>query len=144
MRVIDFFVFYITTLYKNKPRGNLYWDSPVRRTVFIVGLTFTMLLASILDVVVFLITGINVIDNRLIIIPIIISGVLLIQLLRYVYIVKKRYEFITSSQYKAFSLSTNIGVTICMVIFFISIMSLIVTGVVVNGLIKAHSAVEFK
>ena len=64
MRVVDFFVFYVTTLYKNKPRGNLFWDSPVRRTMFVVGLTFTLLLFSILEIIVFLIARINIMGNR--------------------------------------------------------------------------------
>jgi hypothetical protein len=136
MRVIDFFVFYITTLYKNKRRGNLFWDSPIGRTAFIVGLMFTMLLFSFLDILFFLITGINMINNHMLIILIIILGVLLVQLLRYVYIARKRYEFITSNEYEPFNLGTNTGVTICLIVFFISIFSLIITGITIDSLIK--------
>ena len=106
------------------------------RTAFIVGLTFTMLLFSFLDIVFFLISGINIVSNRLIVIPIIIIGVLLVQLLRYIYITRGRYELIRSSEYETFSLSTTIGVTICIIVFFVSILSLTITGITINTLVK--------
>jgi hypothetical protein len=138
MRVIDFFVFYVTTLYKNKPRGNLFWDSPVRRTMFVVGLTFTLLLFSILEIVVFLIAGINIMENRLSEIVAIIGGVLLIQLLGYVYIVKKRYEFIISSQYRAFTLNANLGVAICVVVSLFAFLLMIGVAGAIHIFLKTH------
>ena len=136
MRLIDFFVFYITTLYKNKPRGNLFWDSPVRRTVFVVGLTFTLLLFSFFEIIVFLIARINVIENRLSEIAVIIVGVLFIQLLSYIYIVIKRYEFIVSPHYKPFTLNTNLGVTLCVVTLLLSFLLMIGVGVGIHAFLR--------
>ena len=138
MRVVDFFVFYVTTLFKNKPRGNLFWDSPVRRTMFVVGLTFTLLLFSILEIIVFLIARINIMGNRLSEIAGIIGGVLLIQLLGYVYIVKKRYEFIISSQYRAFTLNANLGAAICVVICLLSFFLMIGVAGAIHIFLKTH------
>lgn len=144
MRLIDFFVFYVTTLYKNKQRGNLFWDSPVGRTAFVVGLTFTLLLSSICEIAIFFIAGIDILENRLSIVPVVIGGTLLVQLLRYIYIARKRYEFIVSPQYKAFTLSSNLGVTICILISLLSFLSMIGVSVAIHDFMKAHSVVQFK
>ncbi len=138
MRLIDFFVFYISTLYTNKRRGNLFWDSPIRRTVSIVGLTILMWLLSISQIVVFLIANKNLTDFSLFIGGLVLGGLLVIQFLRYIYVVRKRYEFITSSKYKSFTLSTTLGVTICSIIVLVSILIPIGVGIAIYTLMKNH------
>jgi hypothetical protein len=139
MRVLDFFMFYITTLYKNKRRGSLFWSGPVRRSIFVVGFTFTMLLFSTLEIIFFIIAGINIMDFRFIVIVIVIAAVLIMQLLRYIYIIKKRYEYINSAQYKAFTLNAMLGVIICTVTSFLSLLLLFGTALSIHAFLKNHS-----
>ena len=142
MRLIDFFMYYVTTLYKNKPRGNLYWDSPVRRTCFVVGLTFCLFLFLTIETAIFLIARINLFDIHYSEIIIIVVGVLIIQLLAYIYIKRNRYHFITSSKYKAFTLSNIAGVTITVGACFLSFILLIAVAVAIGHYLKSHRSVE--
>jgi hypothetical protein len=142
MRVVDFFVFYITTLYKNKRRGSLFWDSPVGRTAFVVGFTFTMLLFSTLEIIFFLIAGMNIMDFRFIVIVMVVVVALIAQLLRYIYIVKKRYEYINSAQYKAFTLNRTVGVIICTTTSFLSLLLLFGIALAIHAFLKNHGNIR--
>lgn len=132
MRLIDFFVYYISTLYKNKSRGNLFWDSPVRRTVFIVGLTIGLWLLIASQLLLFFISNKNLMDYQFWLVGFIISVVLITQLLRYTYIVKKRYQFITSLEYNSFTLTSTHGIIICVVVPFLGLVSTIAIGIIIK------------
>jgi hypothetical protein len=136
MRVVDFFIYYVTTLYKNNPRGSLLWDGPVRRTVFIVGLTFTLLLFSIVEAFLFLLKGVNITDFNISKLALIIVGLIITQVLRYIYIVKKRYKLITSIKYRTFTLDNRVGVIICVTVSCLSFLLFVGIAIAINIYIK--------
>jgi hypothetical protein len=121
MRIIDFFVYYISTLYTNKKRGSLLWESPVRRTAFVVGVLFTMVFFSISQILCSLIGSINLMDVPYSKIALIVFGLVLIQILVYIYIKKVRFEYITSERFKAFKMSDRAGGAMCVVMVVLSV-----------------------
>ncbi|SDQ01654.1 hypothetical protein SAMN05428975_5915 [Mucilaginibacter sp. OK268] len=132
MRVVDFFVYYISTLYTNKKRGNLLWESPIRRTAFVVGVLFTMLLFSISQILCSLIGNINLIDILYSKIALIILGLVLIQILVYIYIKKGRFEYITSERFKGFKMSDRAGGIICGLIVVLSVFLAILISIIID------------
>jgi len=113
MRLIDFFVYFFTSFYNSGKRGGLLWESPLRRTVFLVGVTFGILLIAIFDIAVYFIYGTNLIGYAYSKVFVIVFVLIVIQLLRYVYIKKKRYEYIISDEYPPFLMNNALGIAIC-------------------------------
>ncbi len=120
MRLIDFIVFYTMALYKKKKMDGLLWSNSLRRSVFIAGLFTTLCLYSLTEIIAFLVTRINFIDKSISQIAFIVAVLLIIQLFRYIYVRKERYEFIISSEYKAFTFSTRTGMTLVFLLVIFS------------------------
>ena len=65
-----------------------------------------------------------------------IGAVLNYCLFMYIYTKKKRYEYIISSQYKPFKLSTRLGITIIFLLLFASLIGSIGMPVAISALLK--------
>jgi hypothetical protein len=121
--------------FKRKKLGALSWGSPLARAVFLATLSINLLLFIAAETICFVVFRINILDTYLSIIIFIIVGVLIAQLLGYLYITKQRYEYIISSKYKSFTLSITIGVTICFLLFVFSFLGCLGTGIIINNLL---------
>jgi len=136
LRPIDFLVYYISTLYFKRIKGNLYFDSFVERTVYIVGLLLGLWFSAIIEIITALFFHTDLSDNSpFFVIGMFITVMLVITVLKYIYIRKKRYEFIASSKYRAFSLNENIGLTISLTLLLMSIIAAVLSAVLVHWLI---------
>jgi len=125
MRFLDFLIYYTTALYVNKPRGNLFWDSPIKRGTFNVTLTLMLWLFGIIMLLYFLIFHINIVFIPYIKIILPLFGCLIYQILAYFYIKKKRYEFVSSSSYKVFKFGQKAGAAICFSLFIGGILAIL-------------------
>ena len=133
MKIVDFLVFYLTSLYDLK--GGLLWESPLRRTMFIVALIITLWVWSIMEILIFVISRINIFDiPQLIGFAIIILGMSSSQILKRVYITNKRYKLITSTSYRAFELSNSLGVAICFIIIGLGFASMFGSAIIINAI----------
>jgi len=121
MRPIDFFVYYVSTLNSKRIKGSLYFDSVIERTVYLVGIAVSFYFLAIIEVVFGLFFHVDLAKNSFFtVIAAFITVMLVITLLKYIYIRKKRYKLITSSKFRAFSLSENIGLVICLILLLLS------------------------
>jgi hypothetical protein len=121
--------------FKRKNLGSLTWGSPLARAVFLAALSISLFLFIAAEIICFIIFRINILDTYLSIIILIIAGALIAQLLGYLYITKKRYEYITSSEYKPFSLSVTLGVAISFLLFVFSFLGCLVSAIIINILL---------
>jgi len=115
MRLIDFFVFYEATLYKNKEEENRTGNRRLGKAISIAGCIIALWLTTIIQIIVFLVLKRNIINLKIWVKVYFIVAILSILILRYIYISKERYQYIVSSQYRPFKLGRYAGIT---VIFF--------------------------
>ena len=136
MRLIDFLIYYTTKLYENKSRGTLFWDSPIKRGSFNVTLTLTLWFFAIVTLLVFFIFRVNLflLPYIKLIIPLI--GLLIYQLVAYIYITKDRYEIIKSSTYNSFNWREKNGAAISFLLFVGGIIISLVAEVIMDALQK--------
>ena len=132
---MDFFIFYISSLYIGK-RGTLYWDTPVRRAVSVIGIIMSLWALSIAQIVFFLLFKKDFWESNFIVPILIVGGIAVIQLLRYVYIGKKRYEHIQGTAYRAFTMSRNAAITICTAMVFLSVLLPFGVGIIIVELTR--------
>jgi hypothetical protein len=132
MRLVDFIIFYTMCWYDKKHMDGLLWNSPLRRCVFVAGLIITFCLFFIIEIIFFLTFKLNVIEFTLTEILLILGCLLMTQVFSYIYIRKKRYEFITSPKYGTFTLSTTLGVTICGLIFIFSFLGSLGVAIIID------------
>lgn len=132
MRFIDFIVYYTMANFKRKKMNGLIWGSPLARAVFLAALSISLLLFIAAEIACFIIGQINILDNYSSIIVFIIVGFLIAQFLGYIYITKKRYEYIVSSGYKHFTLSVDVGVAISFLLFLFSFLGCLGAAIIIN------------
>jgi hypothetical protein len=125
MRLIDFFVFYEATLYKNKEEENRTGNRRLGKAISIAGAIVGLWLTTVIQVIVFFVLKENLLINLKIWVKVyFIIAILSILILRYIYISKERYQYIISSQYRAFKLGRYTG---AFVIFFLLIASVVLS-----------------
>ncbi len=135
MRLLDFLVFYLTSYFQGRRLNNLSRNSAIGRAGFFIGLIFIFWLVTILELVLFFVGHIDIIDMpRLMGIIIVGTGMLISNLIRIIYISNERYEFIISSTYKPFGLNIYRGVTICILILALGFILLFTGFFVINAL----------
>jgi len=123
--------------YKKYQPGTLYWDSYLRRSVYGAGLVTMFWLFLIVEVLFFFLGRVDFTDFRLWELIAIVLAVLLIQVFRYVYIVKKRYELIVKPESRGFSLSLNTGLLIVFLIFLFSLLMFVGSAILVHLYLKS-------
>ena len=109
MKIPDFLIYYLMEFYRRGKKGGLLWSSPLRRAVFLVGMTITLNLFSLTEIIYFFIAKKNLIDIKVSEIVLLIVSLLVIQVIRYIYITKNRYELLISFGDKSFTLSKVTG-----------------------------------
>jgi len=135
MRLLDFFVFSMTSYYKDKRRGNLFWNSPIRRAGFIIGLIITLWLSGIMELALYFIGHIDILDTpQLMGFSIVLFGMLSSQMIKKIYVTNERYALITSSSYRPFELNNNRGVTICILILALGFILIFGSALIINHL----------
>lgn len=133
MRLLDFFVFYLTELYINTRADTPCWDTAVRRTVSAVGIMIGLWALSVAQIIFFLLFNRDFWELTLTVPIFIVAGIAVIQLLRYVYIVKKRYKFIQGAAYR---ISRNAAIAICTTVVFFSVLLPFGVGIIILKLAR--------
>lgn len=117
MRQLDFLFYYFTDWF-TKNRDKLSWSSPIERTVYAMGIFTMFWLVSIGELIQVLLG--KQVDFNISLVPFVVVGLLIMQLYKYIYITKDRYNFILSTDYKAFNTSENTGIIIAIIFAFFS------------------------
>jgi hypothetical protein len=116
MRILDFLCYYLNSIYI-KRKQNLFFNSPLSRTIYSITMVTLFWLFSLYQIIIFCF------DNNLYaypaLIPTLIAFILFSQLYKYIYQTRNRYKFITSPSYPSFKISNSAGVSI-VVIFIMS------------------------
>ncbi len=115
----------------------MYWHSYLRRSVFVAGLIAMFWLWLMFEILFFSFRRLNFIAIPFSELIIIVLGLLIIQLFRYIYVVKKRYDLIVKLEFKGFSLSLNKGLIIVFLIFIFSFLITIGSAVWINIYLKS-------
>ncbi len=118
MRFIDFLVFHYA-LYFDKNKKLLSWSSPLQRANYVVGIVLEIWLLIFAEVFEFVSKRNDSIGYPLGI-AFIISILVIMYLLDYIYDKKGRYAYINSSDYKKFGVSNDTGITISILILLFS------------------------
>jgi len=139
MRFFDFLVFYPMASFQKRNVTGWDWQTSLNRAVTLAAISTSFLSLACLELIFFLALRINILDiwyNKFLFLG---GGVLLVFLFNYIYVRKKRYEYIMSPQYKTFRLGITAGVITCFLIFILSM--LLVIGI---GIIQGNFLDKFK
>lgn len=129
MRFMDFMVYYTMANFKRRKMDGLMWATPLFRAVFLASLNLNLLLLILAEFIFSFTFKLNLLDNTYTKVILVIVALAVIQLFDYIYINKRRYEYITSPAYKAFKMRESAGVAICFLIFVFSLLGSIAAGV---------------
>jgi len=135
MKIPDFLIYYLMEFYRRGKKGGLLWSSPLRRAVFLVGMTITLNLFSLTEIIYFFIAKKNLIDIKVSEIVLLIVSLLVIQVIRYIYITKNRYELLISFGDKSFTLYKVTGYVIVFLVGLVSFISPFVIGIIIHNLV---------
>ena len=118
MIILDFPIFYLT-LWFSSHKEQLKWSTPIERAIYAMGLVTLLWTISILEIVhIFIIKDVN--QFRVPLIPAVLIGLLAMFIYQYIYISKKRYQFILSSKHKSLDISSNTGKAISIIFVLFS------------------------
>jgi hypothetical protein len=112
------------------------WRKQLGQAVFLASLNVSLMSIIAVEIICFLIFRVNAYEIYAIDIPIVIGGILNSFLFDYVYVKKKRYEYITSDEYKPFNLNVTLGVAITFLIFVFCVIGCIGIPLVVDTLLS--------
>jgi hypothetical protein len=129
MRLIDFFVFYEATLYKDKEEENRTGNRRLGKAISIAGCIIALWLTTIIQIIIFLVLKRNLINRKILVKIYFIIAVLSVLILRYIYISKERYQYIISSQYRPFKLGRYTGITIMIFVLLASVVLSVGIGI---------------
>jgi hypothetical protein len=135
MRLFDFIVFYPMASFKKRNVTEFTWQTPLERATILAATTTSLLLFTGIEISCFLILKVNILDIWYTIFSFLIGGILIIQLFNYIYIKRKRYEYIISPEYRPFKLNIIIGVIMCFFLFVASLLAAIAAGVIQGNLL---------
>jgi hypothetical protein len=137
MRIIDFIIFYLMAYYKKYQPGTLYWDNYLKRSVYGAGLIAMFWLFLIVEVLFFLLGRVDFTDFKFWELIAIVLALLSIQLFRYIYVVKKRYELIVKHESMKFSLGLNMGLLIVFLMFLFSLLAFVASTIMIHFYLKS-------
>jgi hypothetical protein len=132
MRFIDFIVFYVANFRRNMDESTR--KSQLGQAVFIASFTTSMIISIAVELIYFLFK-IDIASSSNFFLKIAIGGILMYALFEYIYMNKKRYEYIISSQYTPFRLSLRLGVIIAALILFASFIGMALIPVMIGALL---------
>jgi len=135
MKYIDFMVFYPMAYYRRRNTDKSWRENQLGQAVFLASLNVSLILGIAVEFICFLVFRINIFDRSFLQLLGVIGAILNSILFNYIYVKKKRYDYITSPQYRPFNLSITIGMTICFLLFVLSFIGLIATALAVNALL---------
>jgi len=136
MRYIDFMVFYPMANFKRKKLDAIMWGKQLGMAVFLASLNTSLNIVILVEVICFLIFHINIFDTNHFDLILAAGAIMNSFLFDYIYVKKKRYEYITSKLYNPFNLSVTLGVIICFLIYIASLIGVIGVPLAVNALLK--------
>ena len=111
-------MFYYFTNWFTQNNDKLSWSSPLERTVYAMGVFTMFWLVSIGEILQYLMG--KQVDFNITLVPFVIIGLLIMQLYKYIYITKNRYDFILSTHYRAFDINEKTGIAIAIIFAFFS------------------------
>lgn len=106
------------------------------QAVSISGLNVGLILVIITEITYFLLFRKNLFDVSQIGILIVIVIILISFLSDLIYVKKKRYEYIISTEYKPFNLSITLDMAVCFLVFIVSFSGIVGTALVIGALLK--------
>ena len=136
MRLIDFIIFYTMAYFKRNKSGGDMWSNPLYRSVFLTSLILTLLSSILLEIICFIFFKLDALIVSATPIGLIIFCVIIGQLLSSLYVKRKRYEYIISSEYKPFTLSITLGMIICYLFFVFGFLGMGISEVIVSKILK--------
>ena len=122
--------------YKQKKMSGLFWNTPLRRSVFVAGLIITFLLFLITQISTFLIFRLNIVEYPISEILMVVGCLINTQIFAYIYIKKDRYGFVLSDHYKAFRLGETTGMVICALMFVFAFLGSLATAIIIDFLLN--------
>jgi hypothetical protein len=118
MIVLDFLFYYLTYWFE-KHKDKLKWSTPLERAVYAVGLMSTLWIYSFGEILRYTVKGF---DYKFSMIIYILIGLGIMQLYKYIYIIKSRYQLLVSRKTNPGNVSIKIGTTISIIVMFISVL----------------------
>ena len=112
------------------------WGKQLGMAVFLASLNTSLNIVILVEVICFLIFHINIFDTNHFDLILAAGAIMNSFLFDYIYVKKKRYEYITSKLYNPFNLSVTLGVIICFLIYIASLIGVIGVPLAVNALLK--------
>jgi hypothetical protein len=128
-------VFYPMENFKRKKMDETTFKRQLGRAVFLASLNLSFVIAIMMEIICFFIFRVDIADSSNFFLKVAIGVILCNVLIDYIYINKKRYEYITSTQYKPFNLSVAFGVTICFLIYLVSLIGFIGIPLAISALL---------
>ena len=129
-------VFYPMANFKRKKLDAIMWGKQLGMAVFLASLNTSLNIVILVEVICFLIFHINIFDTNHFDLILAAGAIMNSFLFDYIYVKKKRYEYITSKLYNPFNLSVTLGVIICFLIYIASLIGVIGVPLAVNALLK--------
>ena len=121
MRLIDFFVYYETTLYKSKEEENSLGNQRLNKALTIAAIIIAVWVSIIIQLLSYLFLRKNVININVLIIIFLVIALLTYIIFRYIYILKGRYQYIISDNYRSFNMSKFLGAFVMFLTLLFSI-----------------------
>jgi uncharacterized membrane-anchored protein len=132
MRFIDFIVFYVANFRKNLDESTR--KSQLGQAVFIASLNTSLIICILVEVICFLFK-VDIASSSDFFLKFAIGGILMYALFEYIYMYKKRYEYIVSAHYKPFRLDLKLGISICFALFFVLLIAMIIVPGTISTLL---------
>jgi hypothetical protein len=136
MRLFDFLVYYPVASFKKRRIEEFTWGGPLYRATLLASITTSFFLFAILEIICWLIFHINILDVPYTIFLLLLGCFLIDRLFNYIYKTRKRYEYITSSSYRPFSVGVTLGTVICFFLFMSSIFVAVGVALLFFNLLK--------
>ena len=118
MIILDF-LFYYLTYWFGKNKDKLRWSTPLERTVYAVGLISMVWIYSLNEILTYTLKGFNYHFSMLVYLFL---GLAIMQLYKYIYITKNRYNLLIAKKKKPGNINNKTGAIISIIFLFITIL----------------------
>lgn len=132
MRFIDFIVFYVANFRKNMDEATR--KAQLGQAVFIASFTTSMIVSIVVELICFLFK-VDIASSSNFFFKIAIGAILMYFFFEYIYMNKKRYEYIISPQYMPFKRTMRSGVIIAVLILFASFFGMALIPLMISALL---------